>query len=196
MSHLARLPVVVDVQPIIAEIEAHPELWNQHTARRDATGSPHTQMSDIWVRYNDLSVLQADPWRFNDMHYPVWYPAWFALPSLHPVVFNLMAWVQGEHLGGILITKIPPGGRIEPHVDRGWHVDFFNAKCYLSMKSSPGADFVLDYSDGMVVQNPKPGEIWRIDNRERHWVVNDSDEDRMTAIICIRSAMFDGYERA
>jgi hypothetical protein len=192
-AHAIKLAEGVDVSPLLAEIEAHPELWNAHSARRDAPGSPHTQMSDIWVRYNHPSALK-DPSTFNDEHFPVWYPAWEALPSLRQIVFSLMSATEGEHLGGVLITKIPPGCNIEPHIDRSWHVDFYNCKCYLSLKSSPGADFVLDYADGQVVLNPRPGEIYRIDNRERHWVVNNSSDDRMTLIVCIRSQQFDGYD--
>ncbi len=171
-----------DHAPILRDLEAHPELWDQHTARRDVLKSPFVKASDIWVRYNRWDRLGP---QFNDEHVPVWYPAWSALPSLKPVVFALMAQFQGEMLGGVLITRIPAGVSIAPHVDTGWHVDYYE-KFYLSLKSAPGAMFCFDDA----VLNPKPGEVWRIDNRQRHWVANNSNEDRMTLIVCIRTEMF------
>lgn len=169
---------------MLLQLEENPCLWNQRPERRDAPNSPHKAMSDIWLRYNTPEEIPSG--HFHDMHYPVWYPAWPVLTSLHSIVWELMTLTRGEHLGGILITRIPPKGRIEPHVDRSWHVDFFNCKCYLSLKSQPGADFFI----GDEVLNPKAGEVWRIDNRERHWVINDSADERMTLIVCIRSGLF------
>lgn len=144
-------------------------------------------MSDIWVRYNDVEPFEksGDYSGFNDLHFPIWYPAYEALPALKPVIFDLMTKVEGEHLGGVLITRIPAGCGIAPHVDRGWHVEFYD-KFYLSLKSSPGAKFLC----GEDVLEPKPGEIWRFDNRLEHSVVNESNEDRMTLIVCIRTEKY------
>lgn len=143
-------------------------------------------MSDIWVRYNRPDRLNPeDPRAFNNEHVPVWYPAWKKLPALRPIIFDLMATVEGEMLCGVLITRIPPGEGIAPHVDAGWHVEY-TEKFYLSLKSSPGADFVCDGER----LNPKPGEMWLFDNRKNHWVENDSTEDRITLIVCIRTEMF------
>ena len=33
---------------------------------------------------------------------------------------------------------------------------------------------------------PLPGDIYTFDNARRHWVTNDSDEDRITLIVCVR----------
>ena len=57
------------------------------------------------------------------------WPAWFALPALRPMVFALMARVAAVELGSILITKLPPGKMIEPHSDAGnWAPEFYNCK--------------------------------------------------------------------
>ena len=167
----------VDVEPLAAQIEAHPELWNTQGYRK--TMEPHAQMSDIWVRYNQIERLGP---AFNDEHVPMWYPAWKELPALRDIIFRLMADVDGEMLGGVLITRIPAGCEIRPHIDRGWHVDYYD-KFYVQLKSEPGADFCC----GDEVLNPKPGEVWRFDNRDLHWVINNSPGDRMTLIVCIRT---------
>lgn len=174
----------VDVRPILAALELHPELWDAHTLRKTGDGSPHRGMSDIWIRYNDARECErtGDWSKFNHAHDSVWYPAFYAMPELSPLIFDLMREVQGERLGGVLITRIPPGSGIAPHIDRGWHVDYYD-KYYLSLKSAPGANFHC----GEHFINPRPGDIYRFDNRIEHWVENTSSSDRMTLIICIRS---------
>src|SRR5438132_1541130 len=103
MKHFELIAGGVDVAPLLAQLDAHPELWDAHNSRKISDGSPHSRMSDIWVRYNAIERLGEDRRRFNDEHVPVWYPAWYRLPALRPLIFNLMAQVQGEMLGGVLI---------------------------------------------------------------------------------------------
>lgn len=175
----------VNVQPLLTQLEANPQLWNANKLRKEAKGTPHSGMTDIWVRYNDKTLFEAkgDWTGFNDEHDSVWYPSYYALPSLRPIIFGLMTQVEGERLGGVLITKIPPGCGIAPHVDKGWHVGYYD-KYYLSIKSAKGATF--HHCSGEFI-NPVPGDIWLFDNRLEHWVKNESNEDRITLIICIRS---------
>lgn len=192
MKHFEKICKGIPVGDVMAELKDHPELWDQHGIRKTAPGTPHAGMSDIWVRYNDsMPFLQGKrPWsEFNDAHVPVNYPAWDALPSLRRIVFGLMALVEGEMLGGVLITKIPPGHRIEPHVDEGWHVEYFD-KFYLSLQSAPGAAFHCKHDDTEESIEPDAGDIYRFDNTKLHWVTNDSETPRITAIICIRTEMF------
>jgi hypothetical protein len=174
----------VDVAPLVRALERHPELWDADTLRKTGRGSPHGGMSDIWVRYNDKRPFEAsgDFSAFNHAHDSTWYPAYYALPQLKPLIFDLMRQVEGERLGGVLITRIPSGCGIAAHVDRGWHVDYYD-KYYLSLKSEPGANFHC----GDEYINPRVGDIWRFDNRVEHWVENKSASERMTLIICIRS---------
>lgn len=187
----------VDTKPLLSELAANPQLWDQYDVRKTmGISKPHAQMSDIWVRYNAFERFDKNnPAQFNAEHVPVWYPAKWALPSLRPIIFDIMAAVDGEMLGGILITRIPAGCGIGPHVDHGWHVNYFS-KFYLSLKSSPGA--VFSFQDEGAPENtredvrPNPGDIYYIDNRKRHWVENNSNEERMTVIICIRTDKFGG----
>ena len=183
----------VDVSGVLSELEANPDLWGEHGRRKTAPGSPHTGMSDIWVRYNDDAPYERGerPWtEFNDLHLPVWYRGWDLLPSLKPIVFDLMAQVEGEMIGGVLITRIPPGQGIDWHADQaGWHVQYFE-KFYLSLKSAPGAKFWCDADGEKEALEPKPGEIWLFDNRKPHAVTNHSGEDRITCIICLRTEKF------
>lgn len=187
MKNFLKIAEGINVKPLLWQLEARPDLWDMHRRRKDAPGTPHSRMSDIWVRYNDVGPYEesGDFTKFNDQHFPVWYPAYRALPALKPTIFSLMAKVDGEHLGGVLITRIPPGEGISEHVDRGWHVEFYD-KFYLSIKSSPGAKFICNEE----ALEPKQGECWRFDNRLPHSVKNESNEDRITLIVCIRTERF------
>lgn len=174
----------VDVMPLRLALLQHPELWNQNAVRKVAPGTPHAAMSDIWVRYNDDTECRktGDYSKFNDAHDPIWYPAYYALPQLRPLIFWLMSRVEATRLGGVLITKIPPGGRIAPHADKGWHVEHYNTKLYVVLQANPQC--VNRVEDESVLM--QAGEVWFFDNTKEHEVVNDGDDDRITLIICMR----------
>lgn len=189
MKHFLKVMERIDVRSLSDQLDLHPELWDQNRTRKEVPGSAHTEMSDIWVRFN---ADHSDPLRMSDPHIPVWYPAWEALPALKPIIFDLMAKVRGEMLGGVLITRVPSGAGIEPHRDKSWHVDYYD-KFYLSVRSAPGAIFGCNHDGVRELLNPVPGEIWRFDNRKLHWVQNDSDRERITVIICIRTDRYREY---
>lgn len=169
------------VGEVLSQIEAQPELWNQHPERR-AEDSPHYGVSDIWIRYRPLAELTS-PEKFKEPHFAEFYPAWHALPALHPIVFQLMTITRAVYLGGILITKIPAGGRVLPHDDRGsWHAEFMNRKLYLPIKSND--DCVNFCEDEELVM--MEGDVYSFNNLVTHSVENRGDTDRITAIICLR----------
>ncbi len=176
----------VNVLPLLLEIKSQPELWNKNRLRKDRAGSPHCEMDDIWIRYNDIKNEGPE---FNDEHDSVWYPSYYSLPSARSLIFDLMANVYGERLGGILITKIPPGGSIAPHTDDSWHVRYYD-KFYISLESTTGANFSTETEKGIETVCPDPGDVYWFDNKNRHWVVNNSTGDRMTLIVCIKTQRF------
>lgn len=171
----------LDVAALRAALARRPDLFGQHGARAYA-GSPHQGMTDIWVRYN--APYNLGPF-FNDEHDPVWYPAWHQLPELHGLVFDLMRRVEGERLGGILITKLPPGASIAPHVDCGWHADYYE-KFTIAVANPPGALF--RFPDGDIAA--ENGDCWWFDNSVPHAVDNPTDHERIALIVCIRTALY------
>jgi hypothetical protein len=182
MKNFLKIAEGIDVMPLRLAIKRQPWLWDQNTMRKYGAGTPHAQMSDIWLRYNDWANYAGDHQEFAKAHDAVWYPAYYSLPQVRPLVFGLMAQVEGERLGAVLITRIPPGGRIDAHVDGGWHAEYYD-KYYVQLDSAPGAKFWCE--DEVFV--PKRGDVYWFDNTKLHGVENDSDEDRMTLIVCIRS---------
>lgn len=170
----------INVEPLNFLLKKKPELWNQRTLRKDMPNSPHLAMSDIWVRYNDEAKMHAPD--FHDLHYPVWYPVINELPMIKGISLALMSKMGATHLGGVLITKIPAGGRIEPHIDTNWHANFYNCKLYVPLQSNPQCFNRCE--EEFAVMNT--GECWYFNNHVEHEVQNNGFDDRITLIICMR----------
>lgn len=180
MSHIRLLWSGVDVEPLAKELEEHPELWDANPFRR-SVGSPHIELSDIIVRYNDWRNFQ-DRTDFNEEHESVWWDAHNYLPSINKIVFDLMRKVEGERLGMVLITKIPPHKSCKRHTDGGWHASYYD-KYAVQIKANEKQKFCFDDSELVT----KPGDVFSFDNAFPHWVTNCSDEERITLIVCIKT---------
>lgn len=199
MRYLQQIADGLEVEPVLEELAAHPELWNQYTLRTEGYAPAHNAVSDIWVRYRawaewmklqDIlregsATAQELVARFvGDPHESAWYPAIDVLPSLRALIFELMRFYEVERLGGVLITRIPPHGRVAPHIDRGWHAGYYE-KIAVQLQSAPGQSFCFE--DGQY--DCPPGSVYAFDNSHEHWVENPTDSPRMTCIICVRRDM-------
>ncbi len=169
----------VDVRPMLAALDANPQVWNQHTARLKQYA--HSGVSDIWVRYRSYKDWTGDLGEFNNAHEAVWYPVADILP-VREIVYKVMTAVEGERLGGVLITRIPPGGSVKPHVDRGWHASHYD-KFAIQLAGNAAQGFCFKAAR----LTPLAGDLYAFNNSLTHWVENPSDEHRITLIICIRT---------
>jgi hypothetical protein len=175
VSKIALITSGIDVRPMQTALAAHPELWDQHTARTENPASPHHGLSDIWARF-------AEPGsNAGEAHKSVWYAAADVLP-IRELVYPLMSLVQGDELGGVLITKIPAGKECKPHVDPGWHARYYQ-KFGIQIHADLGQAFCFD--DERLVT--KPGDVFFFNNAYTHWVPNPTAHDRVTVIACIRT---------
>ena len=168
----------VDISALKAQLQDQ-SLYGKYNFRREFYASPHTSMTDIWVRYNKPEAIGE---HFNDEHSSIWYPVIEQIPAVLPIVMQLMKALDGERLGGVLITKLPPGGKIESHIDSGWHAGYYD-KFYVAVQNGEGS--VFGFPDGEI--KAKEGEVWQFDNSVPHWVENNSDTDRISMIVCIRT---------
>lgn len=173
-----------NVAPLVAELHRQPWLWNAVDLRTAPPQSPHHGLDDIWVRYNPLENYDPEKGlaEFNSEHNAKWYPAFQSLPSVRPLVFDLMRLVEGEALGFVLITRIPAGATCKPHVDRGWHAEHYD-KYAIQLESAPGQSFNFEGES----LDAQPGDVYWFNNLEQHWVLNPTEHDRMTMIVCIRT---------
>lgn len=171
----------LDVHKAIEQLEVNPEYWDQYTLRTDGYGTPHNGISDIWVRYNDWANFHGDPVTFNGPHVSVWYPAADALPAVKALAEEVYQQAGGKVLGGVLITRIPPGGIVKPHVDAGWHAGYYE-KYAVQLKGNGRQSFCFD---GVKLRT-YPGDLYTFDNSQEHWVSNESAGERITMIVCLK----------
>lgn len=182
MSDFWQIPAIFDVSSIAKALSERADLFGIHNQRATSYNSPHAAMSDIWIRYNDFYNFGEN---FHDEHESVWYPSYKELPSLSTIIFNLMHLVEGERLGGVLITKLAPGGAIAEHVDSGWHADYYE-KFYIPIAVEDGA--VFSFPSGDI--KAQPGECYWFNNAVPHSVKNNSNSDRISLIVCIKTRLF------
>lgn len=185
MRNFLKIAEGVDVMPLLAALHRQPELWNQNLLRTSHPNTPHKQVEDIWLRFNDLKAYEQteDAAHVMDQHESINYPAFFALPQARSLIFALMARVEGERLGRCIITKLKPGCVIDPHVDSGDHAEYFE-RYHIVLQSLPGS--VFNAGDESVQM--RVGEVWWFNNQAEHSVINNSADDRLHLIIDIRAS--------
>jgi hypothetical protein len=182
----------IDVSTAMRELDAQPELWNTVKLRTEAYGTPFNKTDDIWVRMNALKNYNPKkPAKFLAEHHSVWYPAYDKLPAFRPLILGLMPLVAGEELGGVLITRIPAGCRVPPHQDKAWHVTYYNHKFAVMLRANEAQDFCFEGETMKAVT----GEIFEFDNNYTHWITNDSDEERITLIVCVHTSEVGGRQK-
>lgn len=181
MKYFARIADGLNVAPALAQLAAQNELWGCNRERLDVTGSPHVETTDIWLRFRPQAELTT-PETYGEPHFAAFWPAWERLPGLHAIVFDIMARVGAVYLGGILMTRIPAGGAVLPHIDHGWHPTFNNTKAYVILKANERCR--NHCGDEMVVM--RPGEAWLFNNQVTHSVENNGDDERIAMVITMR----------
>lgn len=175
MSKIKLLSSGINVAPIHWALMSNPQLWNENTARTQDMNSPHHGLDDIWARYGDPErAIDGLP---HDAH---WYAPADVL-GIKPMCHDIMRLVEGVELGGVLITRIPPGAKCRPHTDQGWHARRYE-KFAVQIASAPGQAF---HFEGEHLET-KPGDLFWFDNSFLHWVENDTPYERITMIVCIR----------
>lgn len=163
------------VAPIYWALQQHPELWNRVPLRTSSKDSPHRELDDIWVRFGEPERAADD--RPHDAH---WYEDADVL-CVRGLCYDVMRHVQGVELGGVLITRIPPGAQCYPHKDLSWHAQRYS-KFAVQIACAPGQTFHVEDD----VLETKPGDIYQFDNSFSHWVLNPTAYERVTMIVCVR----------
>ena len=173
----------LDISLARKEIENNADLFGEFNARKDA--SPvMAQMDDIWLRYGDIVEVTktGDYSKIANEHDSIWLKD---LPECKKICFEVMKLVNGERLGGVLITRLPVGAEILTHTDAGWHADYYD-KYYVPLENEKGSVFGFDEGD----IEPDLGDVWAFDNSYNHWVKNNSNKERIAMIVCIKQEKY------
>lgn len=177
MRNFYRLAENMDIVPLVMALKANPDLWNENTLRTEHPGTAHSEVSDIWLRFNEVS----DESTVMDDRECINYPAIFQLPEAQHFIFWLMARVKGERVGRCLITELAPGRCITPHVDMGAPAEYYE-RYHVVLSGHKGS--VFRAGDEQVTM--LTGDVWWFDNQQEHEVINNSAEDRVHLIIDIK----------
>ena len=183
MTNFYEIASNVDVLPLLLEVHKQPELWNKNPARLSKRG-PHWDCQDIFLRGEDeTSFIHGNKsWvEHGREHIPVWYKTIDFLPSAKKLILNLSHKMQSEMIGGCYLYKVSPGHKIFPHIDRGWHPDYFD-KFNICLQSNEKSAFV--YDDNRLIQ--KKGDIHFFRNDVNHSVINEGECDHIVMIVCLR----------
>ncbi len=181
-----KMNYALDVTDAVAQLYDGGDYWNRHKLRTEQY--VHSVVDDIWLRFHewqdDLSLEE-----FNQPHESVWYPVADELPALKNIV--LTVWrntieslpSRKVEFGGVLVTRVPPGKKIEPHDDCGsWHAEYYNHKVAVQILGDKDQAFCFDGYRCVA----ETGELYAFDNQQVHWIENNSEMDRITMIICMR----------
>ena len=189
-----------DVLPYMAQLNAHPELWEQgrdfrKVPRYNGQLSPHRESQDIWVRhqnYEDLGEYDTEAGRESIMKPAIseWYPESLKLPAAIDMAEAVCKHLGAIQLGGHYVIKVPPGKKVYPHSDWSWHSTYYN-KYMVILKTQPGVVFGWERSGNLI---PLTGDLWNFENDTNHWVYNDSDEDLLIATFSVRTFNMDRRE--
>lgn len=195
MKYMHQIAHGIDTTPLALALARQPELWNTRYERRSIANTAHLDTSDIWIRFNDWNnrgdngtdIIGDAAWmekysKFIAEHDSVWYPEYYKLPQLRPIIFSIMALCQGVRLGGVLITKIPAGKAVLPHTDGGWHAHYYNTKVCVPIITNNNV--INRVEDECVVM--ETGSAWYFNNTVEHEVVNQGESERISLIICMR----------
>lgn len=195
MKHFQRI-TQADVMPLLMAIKRRPDLWKEDTFLRDYPQGPFGEIESIMLRFPEKRVMEQEEEvaaykagkHMYDQHENVDYPAYKLLHEARPLVMGLMAQVQGERLGRVMINKIMPGGQIFPHADSPEHCSYYT-RFHIVLWGQPGAVLMCgDDDNGHEQMEMRTGDVFWFNNALMHSVINNSSEERISMVIDIRTS--------
>ncbi|MCK4501199.1 aspartyl/asparaginyl beta-hydroxylase domain-containing protein [Candidatus Babeliales bacterium] len=171
---------VLDVSDLLEELELNKELFGKVPLRTSPIESPHREAKDILLRGPDIDTgsLVIDLW--NEIQCTN-YSVLDKFPLVLEHVLDVMRMLDGTQLGRIIITSLPPKGKIYEHIDAGDAGEFYT-RYHTVLQSGEGNLF----TSGDETIDMCTGDIFYINNHVQHSVHNDSNVQRIHLIYDIR----------
>jgi hypothetical protein len=175
----------IDVTAALEEVLAHSDWFASHTKVK-AISPALEEVESIHLRIHPpaeiLSRNQGEHWDAKDLadqhaisivdseHYT-------QLPEVRKLIEHAMTLIPAGHLGRAYVSKLVPGGKIYPHVDPGLYFAIHN-RYHIVLATNPDVEFITETESIKC----KPGELWRFNNRAKHWGGNNGTTDRLHII--------------
>lgn len=170
----------IDPVPLLVALKKRPQLWYLNNDRHLYENSPHRDAESILLRYNlikeDTKVTDV----LNGIDC-IDYPEYDDLPEARKIVAWLMARVEGEHLGRVMLSRLPKDKQIYAHADKGRSFRYFE-RFHIPLQTD---DCLFQCGEELV--SMLPGEVWWFDNQVEHSVLNRGDESRIHLIVDIKT---------
>jgi hypothetical protein len=182
MRNFLRIADNADITPLLLAVQRRPALWDVDTFWKHHPVPVFREADTIYLRFPDKRLYSGDapagtldPWEaFNQ-------PAFAALPEARPLVFGLMARMEAERLGRVLINRLPAGGYIPAHRDMPPGTNYYD-RFHIVLSANGGCNF---HAGGETVQMAA-GEVWWFDYTQEHAIDNTGDTDRIHLIVDMR----------
>ena len=177
MQNFLRLGSGENVLPILSELKRKPKLWDQNDFRKTLPCSALTRVSDILIRYPQVSTGDT----YVSAQGLKWQPAAKDLPSIRGIILRLMTAVGAYSLGRVIISRLQPGATIDPHVDvgTGYTDQDGIVRYHVCLEGAPGSLFIC----GNETVSMLPGEVWWFAADVLHSCRNESNEDRTHLVV-------------
>lgn len=174
MPNFIRISEDEDTLPILAELDAAPEVWFSDTSRqRNVRCQRNTR--NIFLR-SAKKPLPHGANNANDVHESRVAPAARQFPRTLAYCKRVADAMEGQ-LGRANLVALQPGCKVFPHIDIGEYYRIRD-RFHLVLKSSEGSPLSTE-NETVVMQE---GELWVFNNKARHWAENQSDEQRIHLI--------------
>ena len=175
MRNFKRLAQGLPVGPLLERLARYPELWESGRARSEYPGSPHADAQAIMLRgpaeQNALAMFRD----LDQVDYPA---AYVLMPQLGILTNNVFDRVGlAMRTGRSMITRLPPGARIQPHVDEGLYADYYDR--FHVCLDAEGSLFRCGAEEVLM----QPGEAWWFNHKLEHEIWNGGTRDRLHLIL-------------
>lgn len=164
----------LDTKPLLAALDANPELWDEITVRQGYQGSAHRDTQCIFLR-GPAALTPHEYQGTLDAHD---YPALDVLR--HPVEQLLKPVLQSlgaTELGYVLIVALKPDGHVTPHVDEGAYAEHYS-RFHIALTDSRWASLTVGEETKVFLQ----GELWEFNHRVPHSAYNFGSAPRIHLI--------------
>lgn len=177
------------LEPCRVEVAMMKAAWGRSPRVTYDELSPHREVEDIILRGPDPNATDNpegrslyEMWQeIECVNWPIarFFPYCMQISEILQTACVLHGCIP-PRVGRVILTKLPPGGRIYEHADEG-PVPAFYRRFHACLQGGSGN--IFSCADQVV--SMKENEIWEVDVRERHAVLNKERDDRVHLIVDI-----------
>lgn len=163
-----------DIQDLIQDtLSLSEDDWNLDVSRQSSPNNVHKMTQCYFV--NDF------PLTWNGKEYPI------QRKAPNDIIYNRIKSITDDlekvfegRVGRSMLVKLLPRCSIAPHNDIGYYLRSVH-RCHIPVVTNDNVIFGL----GDLRMNMKVGTCYEIDNKNKHYVENNSDLDRVHLIVDI-----------